>query len=221
MPVSTWDWTDPASETLFWFGKVIYPWDPDYPNPPPASGKPVVDRTRGLLAPYMERNTEVLECPEFSRSVPYFNHRFDRATAGYAYNYNYLGPGIVRAWPSGLLIPPVTYQLRDVEKTSMTAVFADSARVQWWSSPASATSPKLEENFYLEPPSSQYPTVHFRHVGDTANVLLLDGHVETMKPALKPLAPWFPPAVQSLVYTGRLFDLGEDDRFFERQKQNF
>lgn len=221
MPVSTWDWTDPVSEKLYWFGKVIYPWDPDYPNPPPASGKPVVERTRGFLAPYMERSTEMLECPEFSRSVPDFNQRFDRATAGYAYNHKYLGPGIVRAWPSGRHIPPVTYQLRDIEKTSLTAVFTDSARVQWWASPATATSPKLEENFYLEPPSNRYPTVHFRHVGDTANVLFLDGHVETTKPALKPLAPWFPPAVRSLVYTGRLFDLGEDDRFFERQKQNY
>ena len=34
---------------------------------------------------------------------------------------------------------------------------------------------RLEENLYLylEPPSSQYPTVHFRHA-DTANMLFLD-----------------------------------------------
>jgi prepilin-type N-terminal cleavage/methylation domain-containing protein/prepilin-type processing-associated H-X9-DG protein len=221
MPVSTWDWTDPASEQLFWIGKIIYPWDPDYPIPPPASGKPIVDRTRGFLASYMERNNETLQCPDLSMTVPGFNLRYDHATTGYAYNYNYLGPGIVRAWPSGELIPPVTYRLRDIEKTSLTVAFADSARVQWWSSPASAASPTLEENFYLEPPSYQYPTVHFRHIGDTANVLFLDGHVETMKPAQNPLAPWFPAAVQSLVYKSRLFDLGEDDRLFERRKQTF
>ncbi len=220
MPVSTWDWIDPASEKLFWFGKVTYPWDPDYPNPPPASRKPVVDRTRGFLAPYMERNMEVLQCPEFART-PDFNLRFDGATAGYAYNHQYLGPGIRRAWPSNQFIPPVTYRLRDVQKTSLTVAFADSARVQWWAAPGTATNPALEENFYLDPPSNLYPTVHYRHPGDTANVLFLDGHVESMKPAQNQLAPWFPPAVGSLVYARRIFDLGETNVLFDRNKETY
>ena len=59
--------------------------------------------------------------------------------------------------------------------TSQTVAFADSGRVNWWSYP----QPVLEENYYLDPPSNTYPTVHFRHTG-TANVLFLDGHVETL-----------------------------------------
>src|SRR3990167_283759 len=36
----------------------------------------------------------------------------------------------------------------------------------------------FEENWILDPPSRNFPTVHFRH-HDAANVAFLDGHVET------------------------------------------
>lgn len=36
----------------------------------------------------------------------------------------------------------------------------------------------FEENWMLDPPSNNFPTVHFRHNG-AANVAFLDGHVET------------------------------------------
>lgn len=36
----------------------------------------------------------------------------------------------------------------------------------------------FEENWLLEPPSRNFPTVHFRHL-DSANAAFLDGHVET------------------------------------------
>ncbi len=35
----------------------------------------------------------------------------------------------------------------------------------------------FEENWILDPPSRNFPTVHFRHNG-AANVAFLDGHVE-------------------------------------------
>jgi len=219
MPVSTWDWADPYSKPLFWFGQVLYPWDPEYPAG--ASGKPVVLRDRGFLAPFLEKNTGVLMCPELVRSDPDFYQRFDGATGGYAYNYKYLGPGINRAWPSMQLIPPVTIRIAEVQKTDATIAFADSARVQWWSPPASATEPRLEENFYLEPPSSQYPTVHFRHAGRTANVLFVDGHVQSMSPTKNEPPWWTPQAVKNMYEQKGLFDIGEDDELFDRWKDSY
>ena len=37
----------------------------------------------------------------------------------------------------------------------------------------------FEENWLLDPPSQNFPTVHFRHL-DSANVAFLDGHVESV-----------------------------------------
>jgi len=57
-----------------------------------------------------------------------------------------------------------------VRQVTQTLVFADSAEVNF--------ALKFRENWWLDPPSRNYPTVHFRH-SDTANVAFLDGHVET------------------------------------------
>jgi prepilin-type N-terminal cleavage/methylation domain-containing protein/prepilin-type processing-associated H-X9-DG protein len=212
MPVSTYDWTDPSSEPLYWFG-LLQP-------PIPPSTTWTVDRTRGFLMPYTEVNQALDQCPEFSLVQNRFELIYGKATAGYAYNYQYLGPGIVRDWMTGQLIPPVTYQLRDVEKTSATIVFADSAHIRWWW-PASATNPLLEENFYLEPPSSQYPTVHFRHVGNTANVVFLDGHVDTRKPDIIDVPGWWPQPAANLRNEKHVFDLGVNDELFDRSKAGY
>jgi prepilin-type N-terminal cleavage/methylation domain-containing protein/prepilin-type processing-associated H-X9-DG protein len=212
MPVSTYDWTDPVSEPLFWFG-LLQP-------PIPPSTTWTVDRTRGLLMPYTEVNQALDQCPEFSLAQDRFQLIYGKATAGYAYNYHYLGPGINRDWMTGQLIPPVTYQLRDVEKTSGTVAFADSAHIRWWW-PASPTQPSLEENFYLEPPSSQYPTVHFRHVGNTANALFLDGHVETRKPDVVDVPSWWPQPAANLRTEKTVFDLGVNDELFDRRKGGY
>jgi len=63
-----------------------------------------------------------------------------------------------------------------VKVLSQTIAFADSAQVSMtsWSPPAFS----FTENWILDPPSYNYPTVHFRHNG-AANVAFLDGHVET------------------------------------------
>ncbi len=210
MPVSTYDWMDPVSEPLYWFGLV---------EPPVSSSAPwTVDRTRGFLMPYTERSTAIEQCPEFAHSESQFLLRFDRPTISYAYNYQHLGPGIVRDWLTGALLSPVTFQWRDVEKTSATVAFADSAHIQWW---WPAPEPRLMENFYLEPPSSEYPTVHFRHVGNTANVLFLDGHVETMKPQIHDLPGWWPQEARDLCFEKKVFDLGDNDELFDRRKTGY
>ena len=59
---------------------------------------------------------------------------------------------------------------------SATVAFADSAQVKMTSFSPPAFS--FEENWILDPPSRNFPTVHFRH-HNAANVAFLDGHVET------------------------------------------
>ena len=203
MPVSTFNWMDPQYPAPYWFGLVLDA------NPPPNTG---VDVRQGYLMPYMEESVGIQRCPDFDDKN--FKMRYQGATAGYAYNYLYLGPGVNPDWSASspwVLSTPVTYRLKDVQALSKTIAFADSARVRGWGPDA----PVLEENYYLEPPSSQFPTVHFRHDG-VANVLMLDGHVERMKPAINPPSPWTDPASAILMAKENLHDLGEDDSLFDR-----
>jgi prepilin-type processing-associated H-X9-DG protein/prepilin-type N-terminal cleavage/methylation domain-containing protein len=206
MPVSTFDWFVPGTSSLYWFGEVL---------PASTPGElSQVDQQKGFLMPFIDQTGAIEQCPEFIGGT--FHFRFQRATGGYAYNYSYLGPGIRRDWPDGNLIPPVTHRLQEVARPSETIAFADSARIQWWSPPATDAKPLLEENFFLEPPSNAYPTVHFRHSG-TANVLFLDGRVEAISPAINEAPMWWPLAVQELYQQRQLFDVGTDDRMFDRR----
>jgi prepilin-type processing-associated H-X9-DG protein len=88
----------------------------------------------------------------------------------------------------------------------------DSARVNGWV----ASVPVVEENFYLEPPSSRFPTVHFRHLA-TANVLFADGHVESPKPSINPIGPWTTDAEAGLAQVKQIFDVGETDDLWDRE----
>jgi prepilin-type processing-associated H-X9-DG protein len=191
--VSTYNWTlppGPDNPQVYWFGEV--------------TGPGQVDLARGLLVPYYERATTVQQCPEFARGQ--FALRFKGATSGYGYNYWYLGPGF------NLNGQPLAYRMTDVAGTSRTVAFADSGRVDWWSYP----EPVLEENYYLDPPSNGYPTVHFRHAG-TANVLFLDGHVEPLGPVDNGVPAYWPPAADALRRRVGLYDLGPDDELYDRQ----
>jgi len=57
---------------------------------------------------------------------------------------------------------------------------ASSARINTWQFP----TPTVQGNTYLDPPSSNYPTLHGRHQG-MANVLMVDGHVKAMRPVFR------------------------------------
>ena len=131
-----------------------------------------VDTTQGFLMPYMEGQRTMENCPSFSKEQ--FQLRFQGATSGYGYNYQYLGSG--PAWGTGAI---TWVKLTDVTATSRTVSFADAGRVDYWDNPA---VPIVQENFYIDPPSNGNPSIHFRHDG-AANVLFLDGHVEgSMQP---------------------------------------
>lgn len=193
IPVSTFNGTQPAGAAnrgLYWFGEV--------------TGAGHIDVTQGFLLPYMEGVTAVQQCPDFGKVQ--FTLRFQGATSGYGYNYQYLGPGFNT---QGL---PTAYRMTNVASTSETVAFADSGRINWWSYP----QPVLEENYYLDPPSNTYPTVHFRH-GNAANVLFLDGHVESRTPVDNPLPGYWPTAAAELRKKASLYDLGSTDELYDRQ----
>ncbi len=205
-PVSTYDWMMPGTRQLYWFGEVLDPWWV------PANQRRV-DKTQGFLWPYLGQDGRVAYCPELRAEDVRF--RFFGATSGYAYNYKYLGPGIQRDWRTGRLRGPVTVRRADVRISHATIAFADSARLRWWGQDASASEPVAEENYYLEPPSSRYSTVHFRHDG-VANVLFLDGHVSPMEPTILKMPVWWPEPVDRARYRYRIFDIGYDDNLWDR-----
>ncbi|MBC7821435.1 MAG: DUF1559 domain-containing protein [Planctomycetaceae bacterium] len=156
----------------FWFGTVDY----DIPTP-----SQQLTFKKGPLAPYMEASYESFQCPELGPN-DLETVRFGRPATGYAYNGYYLSRASGVDYPPPFFWPPVpaaepaTRTLAAVRLLSQTVAFADSAQVSMisWSPPAFA----FTENWILDPPSYNYPTVHFRH-GGAANVAFLDGHVES------------------------------------------
>lgn len=195
MPVSIYNWMRPELPERYWFGAVL-----DDASVPANQRR--IDRSEGFLAPYLENVHSMQECPEFG--APLFRLRFDGASAGYGYNYTYLGPGIdpdwsLSPWNPDVLRGPVTYRLRDVRTTTRTVAFGDSARIPF-------DGAVLEENPYLEIPAANYPSSHCRHAG-RSNVLFVDGHVEPLSPAYNPYPDWWTPDQQGLAARSFLADL--------------
>ena len=199
MPVNTYNWMIGGYPQRYWFGEIL---DPSLLAP----GDSPIARHKGFLMPFMERNEAVLQCPDFTN----FESRFDRATAGYAYNYKYCGPGVNPDWTQSdpnKLTGPICYALCDFPSTSNAIAFADAAIVQDFG----ATAGKVSETFYLEPPSGQYPSVHFRHAGPVANVAFLDGHVRAMIPFRNPMGPWTTDAIEQVRMRENVADIGDFD----------
>ena len=154
-----------------WFGVVNYD-EPDTTKQ--------LDFAAGPLAPYMETSYESFQCPDFGPSqmeaVP-----FGKPSTGFGYNGNFLSRSSGISYPppmyaATLNSQPLNRRFRDVMQLTQTIMFADSAGV--FCSDFTCSSSELRENWLLEPPSNDFPTVHFRH-HDSANVAFADGHVET------------------------------------------
>jgi prepilin-type processing-associated H-X9-DG protein/prepilin-type N-terminal cleavage/methylation domain-containing protein len=170
----------------------------------------VIDAPRGHLMPYVENNRGVLKCP--STDPARIQQKYQGGTGGYGYNYKYLSP---LRFPAPTFLPVWTpVKIGHVSSTSQTIAFADSAGT--WIDPWPTGDPILIEVPSLEPPSGQYPAVHFRHAG-TANVLFLDGHVESFHPGTRNQPPsWEPPSANLLREKERLYDVGRDDTLWDR-----
>jgi prepilin-type N-terminal cleavage/methylation domain-containing protein/prepilin-type processing-associated H-X9-DG protein len=161
----------PPGTSQFWFGTV------DFAQSDPSKQ---LDFARGPLAPYMETNYESFQCPELG-PAQLEAVRFGRPATGFAYNGYYLSRAAGIEYPPPTYAPtrspePATRKFRDVMQVTQTVVFADSAQLRLTS--LSPPGFRFEENWLLDPPSRNYPNVHFRH-SDTANVAFLDGHVES------------------------------------------
>ena len=165
----------------FWFGVV------DYDEPDVALQ---LDFTGGPLSPFAETNYTAFQCPNFG-PAQMDNVNFGRPASGFGFNGHFFSR------PSGIEWPPPTYtarlstsqvtrKFRDFPTTTQTLVFADSAQVK-----AVTFSPptySFEETWLLEPPSHNFPSVHFRH-HDAANVAFLDGSVRGFAFATKVEVP--------------------------------
>jgi prepilin-type N-terminal cleavage/methylation domain-containing protein/prepilin-type processing-associated H-X9-DG protein len=157
----------------YWFGNV----DESQPDVTQQ-----LDFSGGIIVPYLETNHEVFQCPDFG-PLQEEEMRFGQPASGYAYNA-YLGPGLsydFSNWPTVTVSRErIAYSFSDVVSTSQTIAFSDSAKVACTAFPCSDPANLVfQGNWRLEPPSSDFPTVHFRHTGKVANVAFLDGHVET------------------------------------------
>lgn len=165
--------TGPQGKSQFWFGVV------DYDQPDVAQQ---LDFPSGPLAPYMEANYQAFQCPDFGASM-LDNLRYGREPIGFGFNSVYLSRelGIVYPAPSYTPTPntePVTRKFRDIEQMSETVVFGDSAKVRLTG--PGFDIPEFTDECSIQPPSTNFPTIHFRHNG-AANIAFLDGHVESMK----------------------------------------
>jgi len=164
--------------TTYWFGLVD-----------PANN---VDAAKGHLSPWYEGNTGVTRCPVLT---PDITSIYAGQTGGYGYN-RCLG-GVY--WASPNWSTPLTYTKRfaDLDSTTTTYAFSDSALIVTWTNPPSA-----QESYSIAAPNTSFvggpniggpqPTTHFRHPSGLANVAFVDGHVEAVSevPVASP-ASWF------------------------------
>lgn len=203
--------TFPNEEKInFWFGEV------DYSQPAEnqlSFDSPNAGFAKSFLAAFMETNYQAFQCPNFQEQ-DVDEVRFGRMASGYAYN-RYLGPGLsydYTYWPTvTVATEPVCYSLGSVQATSQTIAFADSANVACVAFPCSdVNNLSFRENWRLEAPSDNFPTIHARHMG-TANVAFLDGHVDTLKANWKeiPLGT-YPQEQQDLMMEYELGFIGEN-----------
>ncbi len=204
----------------FWFGVVDY----DTANPDES-----LDFAAGPLAPYMETNWEAFQCPNFGPSEM-DNVAFGRPASGFGYNGYFLSRASGIEWPpptyaATLSSAPLTRRFRDITATTQMVAFADAAQVKAVSFVPPVFS--FEETWLLEPPSNNFPNVHFRH-SDSANVAFMDGSVQVYGYAsrLDVPGPNFIHVDQAArieeerlgyVSEGQLYDLDHQDDPYDRE----
>jgi prepilin-type processing-associated H-X9-DG protein/prepilin-type N-terminal cleavage/methylation domain-containing protein len=188
-------WTQENGNDRWWFGQTT----------PGSNG---VDTGKGHLMPFLEDNRQVLSCPSVDPAK--IHQRHEGGTGGYGYNYEYLAPIAYTPTWQPIWKPR---KLTGSADTSQIVTFTDSAGT--WIDPWPTGDPILIEVPLIEAPSFQYPSVHFRHTG-TANVLFLDGHVESYYPGTRnPPPSWEPPSATVLRDKEHVFDIGSDDTLWK------
>jgi len=187
--------------TRYWFGVI------DASTTPKS-----VDYTRGFLMPYVENNAKVLKDPTFD--INRFTPKYAGGTGGYGYNYAYLAPVKYPAPTYNTVWSPA--KIGAVASTSQTICFTDSATVDNFSL-GTATNPVLTEQPLIEAPTAKSPSVHFRHAGKLANILFLDGHVESTRDAQRnPPGSYTGAPSVALMDKENVFDIGSTNDLWDR-----
>jgi len=155
----------------FWFGVLNYD-EPDSTEQ--------IDFVAGPLAPFMETSRPAFQCPNFG-PAQVDEMAYGHPVSGFGYNGYFLSreSGVEYRAPIFIATPsskPLTRKFRDLSATTQTIAFADAAQVK-----AVTFAPptfSFEETWLLEPPSHNFPNVHFRH-SNSANVAFMDGSVRS------------------------------------------
>ena len=124
-----------------------------------AEGSRDLDQTQGPLFPYVRQVGGVAVCPSFPYDSALWKPKFKGASWGYGFN-TFLSNA----------------NIHSLNSTSRVILFGDCAQVNNFQAPASPAHPMLEEFYMIE---STFKTIHFRH-GGCANLLFVDGHIESM-----------------------------------------
>lgn len=144
-----------TAHTDYWFGRLARG----------AEGERQLDRTQGLLWPYLKADGLEL-CPSFQYQAGIYKPKALGASYGYGYNFHLAG-GVGAAKRSS--------KVSHLASTASTALFADAAQINDFQFPASPTRPLLEEFYYISDGPSLYANGHFRHQ-KRAVVSFCDGH---------------------------------------------
>jgi prepilin-type processing-associated H-X9-DG protein len=152
------------SGDLWWFG-----WLADG-----SEGQRAFDLSGGVLFPYLN-GSDVRLCPSPAWNSPQFKLKGTNVIFSYGYN-KYLSPAKTNELAN----------INRVSKPTETALFADSAQVNTFQPPASASNPMFEEWYYLDLETNysnpnNTPNCQFRH-SQKANVTFADGHVALENP---------------------------------------
>lgn len=175
-----------------------------------------LNERQGLLFPYM-KNAQIQSDPTFPVTL-----RTAIGLTGYGYNYAYLAPSTYA--PPTYTETPITVVDTQIERPAETITFGSSARINNWQ----YTTPTLEGNTYLDPPSNDFPSVHGRHAGGMAVLVWADTHAATRKPKLRTgtfgygfnAADFVRPNLGDVLPAGCQFDQPCEDDFFNLTKSN-
>jgi len=154
--------------TLYWFGWID--------NTQPEGQRPF-NLSVGVLHPYVNHGAVRL-CASPVWASPQFKLKGTNVIFSYGCSaYVFGGPGHT----------PVN--ATQIFRPANTAIFADTAQVNTFQAPASASNPMFEEWYYFDYSAS--PNAQFRH-GQKANVTFADGHVGLENPVAGSLDPRLP-----------------------------
>lgn len=154
-----WRYYHQAPEGRYWW----FGFEPDGPGS--GTDRPL-DKTRGVLAPYLDGVNEQLQCPDFPYHDPLYSQKFTQRAASYGYNIQ-LGPA-----PRNM---PVARVDRIGGHAGRVVVFADAVHFDFGQT--------FNEGHYLYPiPNARQPSgyAHFRHFGE-AQMAMADASVTSQQ----------------------------------------